>query len=402
MDKRLLWLAVGAFAASTMAFVFAGLLPLVAAAHGVTISEAGHLVTAYSLAYAIGTPILATLTGGLDRKRVVVGALLLFLAGNIAAATSSSFAVLTSAQIVMGAAAGLYASTAQAAAIMIAGIEHRAKAVAAVIGGTTLAVALGAPLGSLIGNLAGWRATFLFVGAVGALCAVVLLTMLPRGLAGVKLSLTERVLTIGRPGIAPSLLVTLLYLTGAFLVISYLGPMATDGAGLPLTALPALLLAFGIGAVIGNYASGRLTDRLGASRVVTFSLIAAATMCVAMTLALELLPSSIAGPLLIAMMVPWGVVGWLFPPAQASRIVAAAPDVANLTLPLNMSSMYFGVAAGTFLGGQLLKLIPAAELGLVAAAFPLVALPILLMQERQKAAVKDAAMIAEEAMSPGE
>ena len=81
---------------------------------------------------------------------------------------------------------------------------------------------------------------------------------------------------------------------------------------------------------------------------------------------------------------------------------AAAPDVANLTLPLNMSSMYFGVAAGTFLGGQLLKVIPAAELGLVAAAFPLVALPVLLMQERQKAAVEEVAMIAEEAMSPGE
>ena len=107
MDKRLLWLAVGAFAASTMAFVFAGLLPLVSEAHGVSISVAAHLVTAYSLAYAIGTPILATLTGAADRKRVILGALGLFLVGNIAAATSSSFAVLTASQIVMGAAAGL-------------------------------------------------------------------------------------------------------------------------------------------------------------------------------------------------------------------------------------------------------------------------------------------------------
>jgi predicted MFS family arabinose efflux permease len=302
----------------------------------------------------------------------------------------------------MGAAAGLYASTAQAAAIMITGVEHRAKAVAAVIGGTTFAVALGAPIGSLIGNLAGWRATFLFVGAVGATCAIVLALMLPRGLAGVKLSLAERVLTIGRPGIAPSLLVTLLYLTGGFIVISYLGPIATAGAGLPLTALPAILLAFGVGAVIGNYLSGRLTDRIGATRVVTFSLLACACLCILISLGLNVLPSSIAGPLLIIAMVPWGIVAWLFPPAQASRIVAAQPDVANLTLPLNMSSMYFGLAAGTFLGGQLLKVIPAAELGLVAAAFPLVALPVLLMQERRKAAVQEPAMIAEEAMSPGE
>ena len=205
MDKRLLWLAVGAFATSTMAFVFAGLLPLVAAATHVTISEAGRLVMAYSLAYAIGTPILATLTGAVDRKRVILGALVLFVAGNIMAATSNSFTVLTAAQIVMGMAAGLFAATAQATAVMLAGLEHRAKAVAAVVGGTTFAVALGAPLGSLIGNLAGWRATFLFVGLLAVLCAIVLALMLPRGLPGVKLTLAERMLTITRPRILPSL-----------------------------------------------------------------------------------------------------------------------------------------------------------------------------------------------------
>ena len=87
------------------------------------------------------------------------------------------------------------------------------------------------------------------------------------------------------------------------------------------------------------------------------------------------------------MMVPWGVVGWTFPPAQASRIVAAAPELANLTLPLNMSAMYFGIAAGAFLGGQALKLVPAAELGLVAAAFPLMALALVAARARRSAPV---------------
>jgi DHA1 family inner membrane transport protein len=383
MDKRLLWLAAGAFATSTMAFVFAGLLPLVAEAHGVSISVASHLVTAYSLAYAIGTPILATLTGTVDRKHVILGALGLFLASNIAAATSSNFALLTAAQLVMGAAAGLYASTAQAVAIMIGGIEHRAKAVAAVVGGTTFAVALGAPLGSLIGHLAGWRATFLFVGLIAVISNSVLWLMLPRGLAGVKLSLTERVLAVGRPGIPPALTITFLYLTGAFVVIPYIAVLATEGAGLAKTIVPAMLLAYGIGAVAGNYASGQLSDRLGATRVVVFSLLASSTICILITVMLELLPLHISGPLLVITMVPWGVVGWTFPPAQASRIVAAAPDLANLTLPLNMSALYFGVAAGTFLGGQALKLMPAANLGLVAAAFPLLALAVVLAKGRR-------------------
>jgi DHA1 family inner membrane transport protein len=109
---------------------------------------------------------------------------------------------------------------------------------------------------------------------------------------------------------------------------------------------------------------------------VTFSLLASSTICILITLMLELLPPHIAGPLLVVTMVPWGVVGWTFPPAQASRIVAAAPELANLTLPLNMSAMYFGVAAGAFLGGLALEFVPAAELGLIAAAFPLAALAL--------------------------
>ena len=384
MDTRLIWLAGGAFATSLMAFVFAGLLPLISESANISISEAGHLVTAYSLAYAIGTPILATLTGAADRKRVIAGALTLFLAGNVAAATSNSFTMLTVAQIVMGASAGLYAATAQATAIMLAGIEHRAKAVAAVVGGTTIAVALGAPLGSLIGHLAGWRATFLFVGLVAVICVTVLSLMLPRGLPGVKLTLGERLLTITRPGVLPALIVTFLYLTGAFIVICYMAPLATEGAGLPVTVLPAMLLAFGIGAVIGNYASGQLTDRLGATRVVVFSLVASSSICIGITLMLDLLPSAVAGPLLIAIMVPWGIIGWAFPPAQASRIVALAPQLANLTLPLNASAMYFGIAFGSFLGGWVLKHAPASELGLVAAAFPLVALVVLFAHARMR------------------
>jgi len=377
MDGRLFWLAIGAFATSTMAFVFAGLLPLIAAAAGVSVSQAGHLATVYALAYAIGTPVLATLTGGADRKRVLLGALALFLAGLVAAAASRSFATLTLAQVVIGAAAGLFASTAQATAVALAGIEHRARAVAAVVGGTTFAVALGAPLGSLIGALAGWRATFLFVGLLAVVVAAALALRLPRGLPGVRLGLGERMLAITRPGVFAALSTTFLYLTGGFVVLSYIAPLAVEGAGLPATVVPGMLLAYGIGAVVGNYMSGRLSDRLGAGRVVSFALVASAAICLAMFLVLTRLPAGVAGPLVFAMMLPWGLVGWLFPPAQGSRIVMLAPELANLTLPLNLSAIYFGIAAGTFVGGQVLRVAPAADLGLVAACFPLAALAVL-------------------------
>lgn len=382
MDKRLIWLAVGAFATSTVAFVFAGLLPLISASAGISVSDAGHLVTAYSLAYAIGTPVLSALAGAADRRRVIAVALVSFMAGNGLAAFSDSFATLLLAQIVMGMSAGLFAATAQATAVALTSAEHRARAVATVLGGTTFAVALGAPLASLVANLAGWRAAYGVVAALAFICLVVLWWRLPRGIPGLRLSLVERVAALGRPGIMPSLMVTLLYLTGAFIIIAYLGPLATEGAGLPVVALPGMLLAFGVGAIAGNYASGMLADRLGPGRMIVAALFASSVICVAITAMLELLPHELAGPLLIGIMLPWGFIGWTFPPAQASRLVGLAPELSNLTLPLNVSAMYFGIAAGSFIGGRMLEAWPASELGIAAAVFPLLALLLAALTRR--------------------
>lgn len=377
MDKRLIWLAVGAFAVSTVGFVFSALLPAIAADAHVTIPEAGHLITAFSLAYAVGAPVLSALAGAVDRRKVLGAAMLTFVAGNLAAAVSGSFGALFWAQVLMGMSAGLFAATAQATAVAMAGLEHRARAIAVVVGGTTFAVALGAPAASLIGNLWGWRGTFLSIAALGLVCATVLLWRLPRGSRGAKMTLGERFAVVGRPGVLPALAVTFLYLAGAFTVISYLAPLAIEGAGLPRIALPGMLLAFGAGAVIGNLSSGYFADRIGATRVVVLSLIASATICVIMALTLKLAPHDMAGPLLMGLMVPWGIVGWTFPPAQASRIVGYAPDVAHLTLGLNASALYLGIAFGTLIGGRVLEVATPADLGLVGAALPLLAMAVL-------------------------
>lgn len=378
MDKRLLWLSVGSFAMSTVGFVFSVLLPSIAADTHISIPSAGYLITAFSLAYAIGAPTLSAFAGAVDRRRVLTAAMLVFVAGNAIAASSSSFLALLMAQLVMGAAAGLFASTAQATAVALVGPERRALAISVVVGGTTFAVALGAPLGSLIAAFWGWRGTFLTVAGLGSLTALALWWRLPRGMRGTRLPLAERFLAITQPGVAPALLVTLLYLTGAFVMISYLAPLAMEGAGLPKIALSGMLLSFGVGAVIGNLSSGFLADRIGAGRVVVLSLLMSITICLLIAADLKLLPHYLSGPLLIGVMLPWGIVGWAFPPAQASRIVGYAPDVAHLTLSLNASAIYFGVALGTVVGGRVLEYATASDLGLAAATLPFAALVVML------------------------
>ncbi|MFZ2101545.1 MAG: MFS transporter [Oricola sp.] len=382
MDRRLIWLAIGAFATSTVAFVFAGLLPLIADAVGTTVPRAGLLMTAFSLSYAIGTPVLSTVTGGMDRRSVIAIALVVFVAGNLFAASAGSYAALMTAQIVMGAFTGLFASTAQSTAVALSAPEHRARAVSTVLIGTTLAVAFGAPLGALIGNLVGWRFTFLFIGAIAVICLAILWARLPGNIEGVKLPLGERILVVARPGVAPALAVTFLYLAAGFTLVSYLAPLAIDGVGLPKNAVSLLLLIFGLGAVAGNAISGRLADRLGPTRVVTIALSGGLILALAIGLVTEFAPRWLAGPALLALMFPWGVVGWTFPPAQASRLVALAPDLAHLTMPLNVSAMYFGIAAGSVIGGRVLAVGPVSWLGYVAAAILAATIFVLLYRRR--------------------
>ena len=297
------------------------------------------------------------------------------------AGLSSSFAVLLAARIVMALASGLFAATAQATAVAMVDSHHRARAIAVVVGGTTVAVAIGAPLGALLATFAGWRGTFFAIAAFGALAGLVLAWRLPRGMTGTRLSLQARLGAALRPGVLPVLATTLLALTGAFTVFSYIAPLAMQGAGLGEIALPALLLAFGVGAVAGNIAGGQLADRIGATRTVGGSL-ALLTGIMALLSAVPALPPALAVPLLFALMVLWGLIGWALPPAQASRIVKLAPDAAPIVLSLNASALYFGVALGAVVGGAVLRFGGPVDLGVVAALFPLAALGVLLASRR--------------------
>jgi len=378
MDKRLFWLALGSFTISTEGFVISSLLPDIAGDAGISIPLAGTLITAFALAYAIGTPILATLTGEWDRRRVILWTLVFFVLGNVAAALSSSFELLLIARIIMALSSGLFAATAQGTAVALVDDHHRARAIAVVVGGTTVAVALGAPLGALVATMAGWRGTFFAIAGLGALVGAILWYRLPRGIVGTRLPLRARLSAAVRPGVMPILLTTTLALIGAFAVFAYIAPLAIQSGGLSPIALPGMLLAFGVGAVIGNIAGGQAADRFGATRTVGWSLALSAAMLVMLSVVPTFLPQHLAGPVLMAMMVPWGMVGWAFPPAQASRIIKLAPDAAPIVLSLNASALYLGVALGAVVGGAVLRFGVPADLGLIAAIFPLIGLGVVL------------------------
>jgi predicted MFS family arabinose efflux permease len=376
MDIRIFWLALGTFALSVESFALPALLPDISAATGVSLIEGGYLILTYALAYAIGAPILAALTGARDRRVVLTAAAAVYALATLAAGFAASYGLLMGARIVMALGIGLYSATAQATGVAMSEPHHRARAIAVIVGGTTLAVAFGSPLGGLLANAVGWRGMYFAIAATALLAAGAIWLMVPGGMRGTRVPLRQRLAVVAQPGVAPVLASMLLFSTGGFTLLSYIAPLATGPIGLDRSLLPGVMLAFGVGAAIGNYAGGQLADRLGAPRTALAATLLSGIVMLVIS-ALPLLGTGIAGPVFIGLVVLWGIAGWAFPPATASRLVKLAPDSAPLALSLNWSALYFGVAAGAAIGGQVLAYAGPVDLGLIGAIFPLVAAAVI-------------------------
>ena len=372
MDIRLIWLAVGTFAIGVESFAISSLLPQIAESTGATLTQAGYLVLAFALANAFGAPILAALSGTADRRRILTGAAVVFAGGAVWAGFSQGYLELMAARILMAFSAGLYTATAQATGVAISSADHRARAIAAIVGGTTMAVAFGAPLGALVAGLVGWRGTYAMVAAFALIAALSIWIMLPAGLRGQPLTLRQRIAAVALPGVPGALLTTLLNLAGAFTVIVYLAVVTTQSIGLPRDFVPAVLLTFGVGAAFGNLAGGQLADRIGARQTVIGAGLLNALMLLAIS-AIAHVPAPFSGPAFFVIVLLWGATGWAFPPAQSSHLLSLAPTTAPLVLSLNASALYLGIAGGSLIGGLVLQHGSASDLGWIGAILPLFA-----------------------------
>jgi predicted MFS family arabinose efflux permease len=237
-------------------------------------------------------------------------------------------------------------------------------------------VALGAPLGGLIAGVLGWRGTYVFIALLGLIAAGAIFAMLPASLRGEKRSLRERLAVLTLPGVVPALLTTMFAVAGPFTVFIYVAPLASRGAGLDLAWLPAVTLAFGIGAAIGNTLGGQLGDRIGATFTATGSVVLG-TVALVLLSVVPHLPEALRAPALIGLMVPWGIVGWAFLPAQVSRLVTMVGAAAPLVLALNGSALYLGTALGAVTGAQVLEHADVADLGWIAAIYGVISLVLI-------------------------
>ncbi|GCE23562.1 MFS transporter [Dictyobacter kobayashii] len=383
INPRIFLLALGMFALGTDAFVIAGVLPVIAHETGVQEGLAGQLVTAFSLVYGLGAPLVAVLTARWSPTRVLIVALGLFCLSNLGSAIAPNFALLLVTRILTGCFAATYAPLAYTVGIALAPPEKRGQALALIVMGTTVATALGVPLGTWVGEHLGWRFSFGLIVLLSGIAFLALLVFkLPQMAAPARLSLRARLAPISQPVIVMALLAALCWNIGIYLIYTYVAVILQHN--LRISDTSSLFVAFGLGLVVGSWSSGQLADRFGAQRPLLISLIA----LIIIEATLALVTTTFIGSYLILFL--WGaLVGLVFIPQQ-HRLLSIAPEHANVILALNNSALYLGIAGGAAIGGLALHVVPVSHLSWIGAAACLLALVTFLFSLRLSAHSKKA------------
>lgn len=371
------WLALGAFAIGTEGFMISPLLPGLANDLSVSIETAGQLVTVFALAYGLSSPVLTALSGGINRRKLLLASMVAFALSNLLAFAAPSFWALMGARVLLALSAGLYVPGANALASVIVPPNRRGRAIAVVNGGITVAIALGVPLGAVIGHALGWRMTFAGVAGLAALATAGLLVGLPHDIgAGVPVaSLRERIAVARQPIVLATLLTTTLWAMGAYTVYTYLSPFLATVTGLVGAQIGMVMFMWGLAAAIGVVTGGAANDRIGPLAVIVPTIALSGLAFATLSSSAHLLsPGAALVPVIVAIAL-WGVAHWAFYPAQQARLIdIAGVKVASIVLSLNASFMYIGFSMGAALGALTMAHASVRNLGWVAALCELAAL----------------------------
>ncbi|MGW2643414.1 MFS transporter [Streptomyces sp. NPDC001393] len=371
-------LALGTFAVGTDAFVLAAFLPSMATGLHVSQAAAGQAITVFAIAYALLAPVVATLTARLERRTLLVGALGVLALANLGSALSPSLSVLLVTRVLAAVGAAAYTPNAGAVGAALVRPEQRARALAVVIGGLTIATALGVPLGGVASQWLGWRSALALVAALCLLAGVGVAAIMPRLPGNPRVPLRDRLDALRRPGVLAVLPLTVLGMAACYTVYAYAVP-TLHAVGVPTAHGTLMLFLYGLGAVLGNLLAGVVTDRWGAVRLLTGAYVAmGGSLALLGGIAAHGGGTELAVGLLVLL---WGASSWSQTPPQQHRLIAAAPSEAPLVVSLNSSAIYLGISAGTGLGGLALAHGPAAAYGL-GAVLAVVALAFLTVTGR--------------------
>jgi MFS transporter, DHA1 family, inner membrane transport protein len=350
VNRRLALLAFGSFVVATDGTLIVGLLRRVAADLSASPSATGQSIAVFALAYAAGAPLLIVLTRRWRQERVLLAALILFAAANLATALAQSLASLLAARVLAGACAGVFTPTAAALAA-VGPVKRRGRALAFVVSGASAAAIVGVPLGTILGVYLGWRSAFFLVVAMTLALIVALAKGVDRSEGSPRLD-SSAYLPRGR--LLMTLMVTLLWAAGSFTFFTYFAVVLHRTAGVGGLGVALYLLLFGLAGIVGVTLAGRAIDAHNGATALGLALAVVAASLLGLTvIAIVTPPHGIAAGLTAAMVLLYGLGTWGVTPPQQHRLLMNGRS-GRMTLSLNASALYAGVAMGGALGGIIL------------------------------------------------
>jgi len=344
MPLALLALAISAFGIGTTEFVMMGLLPNVAADLGTSVPTAGYLVSAYAIGVVLGAPLLTALGARVPRKRMLLLLMAVFTAGNLASALAPGYGTLLAGRVLAGLPHGAFFGVGAVVAARLVSEERRARAVATMFLGLTVANIVGVPAGTALGQALGWRATFLVVALIGTTAMAALAVLVPRIPREEQRGVGRELRALAAPQVLLGLLTAVFGFAGVFAVYSYLASVMTNVTGLAESSTTYVLALFGIGMTLGALLAGPLTDRalrptlygaLGALAAVLLAFHAVADVrWAALTLVVVL-----------------GAVGFMTTTPLQMLVMQKARHAPTLASASNHSAFNLANAGGAWLGG---------------------------------------------------
>ncbi|MGW6556069.1 MFS transporter [Streptomyces hydrogenans] len=352
MPLALLALAIGAFGIGTTEFVIMGVLPQVAGDFGVTIPTAGWLVSGYALGVVIGAPLLTVLGTRVSRKKMLMVLMGLFIAGNALSAVAPGFGLMLTGRIVASLAHGAFFGIGSVVAANLVAPQKRASAISLMFMGLTVANIVGVPGGTYIGQVAGWRVTFVLVAALGVIGLLGVAKLVPETGRPESVSVRGEFAAFKNAQVWLAMAMTVLGYGGVFAAITYITPMMTTVTGYTEGAVTWLLVLFGVGMFLGNLLGGKFADR--ALMPMLFTALAALTAALllftvtAHDKVLAAITLSLIGALGFATVPP--LQKWVLDQASAAPTLASAANIGAFNLGNALAAWLGGVVIAAGLG----------------------------------------------------
>jgi DHA1 family inner membrane transport protein len=374
-------LFMGMFVLGSAELLAVGVLDLIAADLRVSIPAAGTLVTAYALGLAIGGPILTALTIKLHKRTILLGTLLLFILGNLAAVLTDSYPLFLAARTITGALQGLFIAAAFAVGVAVVPAHRMGRAIAVVISGVAVSAALGVPLGTLVGQALGWRGSFTAVVVLAGVTLIATLAFVP-AVPGAGAGAGNQARHAFAPRVLAVLALTALVFASLYAALTYIVPFLDSVTGISGALISVFLLAFGVATAVGSFGGGRFADQNAAGTVIVATI--GSAVCL---LALHLVGT--VALLVAVVLLAWGLFSFGMVPSLQYRVVSLAGPGGALAQSLPASAANIGIALGSVAGGVAIGRAAASAAVITGLVIALVAVPVALSTSLLKAPVPE-------------